>query len=702
MSYSEFQKYLEGMNQQPLVRKPENRGSGALLPHQRTGPAQGIQIQSFNIVHEHEGVGSVREGIMATLPYVSMNNGSLPDKPSSPEPDRELSIHQKKTLDLDHQPKPSRLQSAASLYQPQNPASVRRNRQCESPQRVNATKIPPHLNNGLAKSRWADTTYNDTPISNIGWSPIIVSTPVHQHRTTIEKQAVTYVEQKIDNSISWVSDKKRISPVESETAVTKFGPNIVMRRDNETDLSSLKISNHTQSNRRDDLGDLRNQTWESGLQLMTAASFAKTTRESPQSTWKSSTYPSRAEGVRAGEMKLIDIVPDPRGKWSSVSDVMDEISQSISSGYKGPTPRPQKEPSDSISSSTGQGKAVPQHLTEFIETWIRNAHVVKTDFLIHDIDKHEDRDVDTEKGVLMEKPVEYARTRRSQEPASRDQLEMTSELFMKRFAVKMARRDPERKAQRRAEKEERAAARAAAAAGRENLVEEPPNINEVQIPCHLRPAVESDIEAITAIYNQEIKDGYKVIDTKPVGQDEFRSIYSQCLSEKMPFVVAVEGWYGALDKPYQAVIGFALVTAVSRGIAGSYDTISRCGGKLLVIVKPECRRKRVGTALIDILITNCTGWYMPKGGYQFVNLTHDWMSKEFGKNSRKWWYLEMDVMIRSDENEAKTRQGEEFQWIWNFLEAKFDLLLKHYDEKCFCDPFEMWLDRLTFRRACQG
>ncbi|TGJ80338.1 hypothetical protein E0Z10_g8424 [Xylaria hypoxylon] len=639
-----------------------------------------------------------------------MNNESLLNNPPPHECSKELDVFPNKALALDHQPKSSKLQLATDIHQHQNPVSIKRGQKYDSPQIVNVTKISPRINNGLAKSRWADTTYNGTPISRTGQSPAIFSTPVQrQQRTTGYNQARMAFGKKIDRSMYWTSDEKRVSPVKNKTAVPEFGHNALNEQDNDTDPSSPNKSNHTQGNGWDEPGDVRNQTWESCPRLVTAVSLAGTTGDSSQASGNSTTSPIQAEWLGIGKTKLIDTVPDQRGKWSSVSDAVDEVHRSIPNQDRGRTLSPWKEPSDERSCSTGRVKVVPQHITDFIETWIRGAHVVKTDFLFQGIDQHEDCDVDTEKGVLMEKPVDYPNTRRPQEIMSRDQLEMTSALSMKQLVAEIARRDPKRKAQRKAEKEQRAAAAAAAAAAAraeaeaeaEAVVEAPPNLNEVQIPCHLRPAVESDMEAITAIYNQEILDGYKVMDTNPVRQEDFCRIYGQCLAERMPFVVAVEGWYGA-DTPHQGVIGFALVTAVSRGIAGSYETLSRCGGKLLVIVKPECRRKKVGTALIDILMTNCTGWYMSKGGYQFVNFTHGWISKEFGSNSRKWWYLEMDVMIRSDEDEEKTRKGEEFQWIWNFLEAKFDLLLKHYDTKCFCSPFEVWLDKLTFRRACKG
>ncbi|KAI0533149.1 hypothetical protein GGR58DRAFT_521938 [Xylaria digitata] len=677
ISSAEFQKYVEGMNQQPLEKKPGTKGSGALLPHQRPGPIQSTMLQSLNTSKEQEGFGSVRRGILAAQPHDLVNNEPLPNEVPSSECNKELDAHQRFSPPSNHQSKFSTLKSATGPHQRQNPVSIKQAHQCELPQKRAATKTTPRVSNGLEKSRWADTNYNGTPMRRTGQSLVTFSTPVEQQQPTIvRKEIVTPLGQKTDGSVCWASDGKRVSQVRNETAVLSFRPNAPIEQHHHTENSSPRKSNTAQNDGWGSPGDVGNRTRESGVRLVTAG-------ESPISTEKRTTPANQAGGPSTRKMNLIDPIPDPRGKWPSVSSATDEIHQSTLSQGRGLTLRSQKGSSDGFSSPTGRGKPVPQHITDFIETWIRSAHVVETNFLFQGIDHHEDRDVDTEEGVLMEKPIEYPETRRSRELVSRDQLEMTSTLAMKTYAATIARRDPKKKAQRKAEKQARAAA---AVAEPKASVEEPPNLNEVQIPCHLRPAVESDMEAIAAIYNQEVANGYKVMDTKPVRQDDFQRIYDQCLTERMPFIVAVEGWRGAIDTSHQEIIGFSLVTAVSRGIAGSYETLSRCGGKLLVIVKPECRRKKIGTALIDILITNCTGWYISKGGYQFVNTTNDWISKEFGSNSRKWSYLEMDVMIRSDEDEEKARKGNEFQWIWNFLEAKFDLLLKNYDTKCFCDP----------------
>ncbi|KAI1123883.1 hypothetical protein F5Y10DRAFT_42735 [Nemania abortiva] len=104
---------------------------------------------------------------------------------------------------------------------------------------------------------------------------------------------------------------------------------------------------------------------------------------------------------------------------------------------------------------------------------------------------------------------------------------------MRQFIAEIARRDPnmnesKTKAEQQVAKQARATVMAAEA-GTRPLLEEPPKPDEVQIPCHLRPTIESDIEAITDIYNQEIGEGYKVMDTNALRQEDFYKVYSQCI-----------------------------------------------------------------------------------------------------------------------------------------------------------------------------
>ncbi|KAI0400845.1 hypothetical protein F4802DRAFT_601606 [Xylaria palmicola] len=631
MSYTNFQKYVEGMNRQPLDKKPERRGSGILLPHQRTTP-----IKKQPVANQESGLQT---------PKKECNRQIGADTPQQ-------DVH----------------------------AGV---------SKLSATLHPPRrVILGLAQSRWADLGRHGTSAHEYTWSPSRSS--IHrpdQERATGEKKITTPSSKKADEPQRGILAMKQIkldgngTPSPALGLDTQDTSNHNSRPSSSTGVTSMRGTGWSE------LGDNENKVSELGRHRPTAGPKVSATEGG---SMRSTAPLPQVEASKVHEQTHDDPLRDPRGNWPAEPQDADEAR----------IPRDQKGSSDAVSFSTDGDKVIPQLMNEFIETWLRDAHVVNADFLSQKTEHHETCDVDTVTGNLME-PVDYPRTIPG-ELMTQARAEGSSAQCMRLFEAETARRDPVRKAQRKAEREARAAAQASLAAAAP-VVEEPPNPYEVQIPCHIRPADEPDIKAITAIYNQEIETGYKVMDTQPVKQDDIFMIYHQCLAEKMPFVVAVEGWHGRGDQLCQGVIGFGMVTAVGRGITGSYETLASRGGKLVVIVKPEYRRKKIGTALTDILITNCTGWYLPKGGYQFVNLTNHGLSNQFRDNQRKWWYLEMEVMIVSGADEEKTRKGEEFQWIWNFLEAKFDLLLKHYDEKCFYEPRQMkWLDKLTFRRRCRS
>ncbi|KAI0448037.1 hypothetical protein F4803DRAFT_496257 [Xylaria telfairii] len=701
-----FQKYPDGMNRQPLDKTPGRQGSDGLLPHQRTSRVKKpatikdsiLQTpQNFrNGAGEHE---TPQEDVLGVASNVSMNT-QLPHSKDS-EYARGAKAQQNGTQPFDNQSKVSELQ----LTSPDpNHCQIRvfnqGSRQYDSSQGLNAVKTHVHTTNGLAQSRWASPSYHCTPVLNGISSPPV--TPPHriqkQQRRTVETQVAPPSRQGVDTNTHWKPAGKSNPPAMNGAHARDSRPN-----------SSDKHNDGIQSPSWDELSETPDNVWnesehattqirDSGRQPLTALAVVSATKADPEANTKITSFSSQVEVQKIGEGKFGDNVPDPRGNWPTELGIHDQVKQDMADRGRDQTSQNEKDFSDNMSYTTGVEEAIPQYVTKFIETWIMGAHVIEANFLSQKIDHHEDCDVDPFEGSLLS-PVDYPATR-PHELMSRNQIEMTAASSVKQFLAETARR---RKAHRKTEKKARATKdiEPELKPQAEPVMAETSNPNGIQTPYHLRPATESDIEAITSIYNREVLEDHRVMDLKPIKPDDFHRIYNQCLTEEMPFVVAVEGWHGVMNASRQEIIGFSLVTAVNLGISGSYETLSSRGGKLLVIVKPEYRRKRVGTSLIDIIMANCTGWYLPKGGYQFVNFTNHWLSDRFGHNPRKWWYLEMDVMILSGDNEEKTREGDEFKWIWNFLEAKFVMILKHYDEKCFYEPRRMnWLDKLTFRCRC--
>ncbi|KAI5924859.1 hypothetical protein F4810DRAFT_709050 [Camillea tinctor] len=342
------------------------------------------------------------------------------------------------------------------------------------------------------------------------------------------------------------------------------------------------------------------------------------------------------------------------------------------------------------------------YLQEYIDNWLVDAHHIMTDFLYSDIKDSEDCDVDTFTGKLLP-PVEYPVTKSDHDEASKITSEMRHRLFCQRSSIMKKEKRAMKKA-----KQEAWEAAGANAPKVESPYPQLPDPDEVQVPSHLRPAEKFDIEGVTEVYNKEVRDGYKVMDANPVTVDVFRQLFLACQDYKMPFVVAVQGWHQPNTKPNMnpnpRIIGFALVDVVSRGIGGSHFTRSRHGGKITVLVDPEFRRKRIGSALLDAIMSSCSQRHNPYYGYQFVNPQQDLRFMRPFFNVRKWHYLEMEVIIRSGENEAETRKGDEFQWVWNYLEQKYLFVLKRYEEKVLRgtkeDP-KQCLDKLTFHYLCR-
>ncbi|KAI8635089.1 hypothetical protein F5Y19DRAFT_470139 [Xylariaceae sp. FL1651] len=687
------------MNRKSPGEGPRNPGSAAVLPpHKRdqhffqdltssleprlpTSSQSRNEYGRYNSPHPKSPVSST-----------VMNKATLRNGYSVTEARATMNENQTSVQFMHKQPNSLKLQVTDSNFsqrQSFKPGQV--SRLSQPHHGSNILKDSPVIKTGLLSSRWADQSNNSTPriktnkISYTGPAPVRKQEP----KSTEDRSAEPFVV-----SVDTTQDRE---PIEEHPNPTH------------DDSVALEVELHALPRQNDIIPLCEDVTivadgWtqETEPQPSITDAVAKPIEGDPGIKTKGNLPLDHAEDIAQRTLRFEGVAKDPRINWPTDSEFRGKTDEDIVRQDWNRTRLPRKQSLDEKPSSNEEEHVVPQFLTDYIKLWIRDAHFVTADFLYREIDKHEDCDVDTYKGSLLA-PVGYPDTKR-RGPMGHSQLNMTSELRMRAYAAEVSRRDPKKRALRKAEKEARAAAKAAAAqaVNQGAVYEAPPNPDEVKTPCHLRPVAEYDIEAITAIYNQEIVNGYKVMDTEPVSPDHFYRVYNECRTEEMPFVVAIGGWHGETAAADQKVIGFALVTELSRGIGGSFETLTKPGGKLIVIVLPEYRRKKIGTALIDIIMSSCSTRYAPREGYQFVNLTKDRALMRHEHNSRMWWYLEMEVVIFSFADEEDTRNRAEFKWIWNFLEEKFVLLLRNYDEKCLFDPKQKrWLDRLTFRHICR-
>src|SRR3990170_3379511 len=101
---------------------------------------------------------------------------------------------------------------------------------------------------------------------------------------------------------------------------------------------------------------------------------------------------------------------------------------------------------------------------------------------------------------------------------------------------------------------------------------------------HIRPATESDIEAIAVIYNEGIADRVATFETRPREPAEVAA----WLSERLPLLVAT-GDDGA-------VLGFARVSPYSDRCV--YSGVGEHGG----YVAPAARGEQVGRRRLDAIV----------------------------------------------------------------------------------------------------
>lgn len=165
-----------------------------------------------------------------------------------------------------------------------------------------------------------------------------------------------------------------------------------------------------------------------------------------------------------------------------------------------------------------------------------------------------------------------------------------------------------------------------------------PPPRKVEVNCVLRPATPSDLPGIVDIYNWEIKRGIRAWDTELVGEEDFRRVGRSCREAKLPFIVAVyhpidlndpnnwpseamweefKAWTAStvdgapqFKKREPTVIGFGFMQPYDRGY-GRGKHVGRTTVQMSVFVHHEYRRKRVGTAIMDRLLTHVSHLHCP-------------------------------------------------------------------------------------------
>lgn len=417
-----FQKYVEAMNQQPLDRRPERQSTGNLLPHQRRGAGseqvapEESKIQATTKSYDKENVDdTLQQGVSAVSPDALMKSSVLPGKNSSPGYNGWVDMHQNRALSLNRQPKPQPADS--SLDQHQSHLPTQRTKQHELSQKAHTATALGAIKNGLAKSRWAGPSYNIRPVGEVRRSPPIPSTPKkNEQRDTVGKQATTNFGLNIDAPANWKTIKKPTSLAMSVASTPISQPNpLAQEYNNNHTTPNWDKPKYTHDTALGALGDTENKACTSSFQSLVAVVSVASTGDNPEATAKSAAFLPQPKELSICEQHFNDTLLDPRGNWPTGSGNQDVPSTCVANNDRDSTSRYGTQSSDNISSSPGD-RIAPQHITEFIRSWIQGARVVDTTFLTQNIDHHEDCDVDTYEGRLVA-PINYPNTRISKSEA---------------------------------------------------------------------------------------------------------------------------------------------------------------------------------------------------------------------------------------------------------------------------------------------
>ncbi|KAK7951179.1 Acyl-CoA N-acyltransferase [Apiospora aurea] len=349
-------------------------------------------------------------------------------------------------------------------------------------------------------------------------------------------------------------------------------------------------------------------------------------------------------------------------------------------------------------------------LTEWIVTWVKKTPDEAEAAVFQNRPKvYEECDVDCETGDLLA-PVEYPRTMIN--PSDNDMYKKrrhtTSETLIaqdrkKKEQAEFIRVQKERIEKARltppeiTEKTEPAMTRA--------------NPYECRAQCHIRPAELGDMVAVAGIYKQEVENGWRALDQDVVQPPSWGHILGNCQEQNLPFVVALSGYRDPrmpIGKAGHRVIGFAFLEVASRGITGSVTTNAKCSGRVYVMVDPQHRRARIGTALLDAVLRAVSPQYSPKeNSYQWENPQDNSTYHECRYDShsaqRQWRSILMEVYVQNHGTKEKTTKGEEYQAIWNWLEMDLGMnLISHSPMfgRADCLPTSPLLDRLVFEHRC--
>lgn len=186
-------------------------------------------------------------------------------------------------------------------------------------------------------------------------------------------------------------------------------------------------------------------------------------------------------------------------------------------------------------------------------------------------------------------------------------------------------------------------------------------------PCHLRPATDVDLIGVMTIYNLEITHGTQALDVEPLKIQDFQQILTMCRSHDLPFLVAVQDPpRNDMPPPYirthefemdsknpDQVLAFAFYSVYQPGLAGGLDGTGRFSVKLNVFVHPGFRRKRIGMAIVDKMMSLASKRYPANPTYYYHNPGDVALYKSHTCSPRSYCRIFVEILLRGRDDPAK-------------------------------------------------
>jgi len=179
------------------------------------------------------------------------------------------------------------------------------------------------------------------------------------------------------------------------------------------------------------------------------------------------------------------------------------------------------------------------------------------------------------------------------------------------------------------------------------------NPHAAKVICHIRPAKITDMPSCAAMYNLEVTSGEGTLDIQEVVPAQFEMVLERCRKLQLPFITVVKGaWPDALGY-HGKVVGFGFMDTYRTGMSPGIHSIT--SALAYVFVHPEYRRKKIGTGLLDKLMSVTSAAYTRKDGIVDLCLEYDPVYASAHQAPFNAHRIYAEVLVHPQDSEAQKK-----------------------------------------------